>query len=162
MTKAAVLILAILTARECLAQRTSDPPGCQTGDAAQAVCAIEAHLTEALRRNDAEQLAAIYADDFQLINYRGTRITKAGVLAALRAGTLRFDSLTTSDLEVRIYGAAAVVTGRQSQIAREPGSGQAAHPADVRFSHVYVLMRGRWQLVSSQITPLLAPPGEIP
>ena len=157
MMKAAVLILATLTASESLAQRPGEPLGCQSSDAAKAVCAVEVRLTEALRRNDADQLAAIYADDFQLINYRGTKITKAGVLAALRAGTLRFDSLTTSDLEVRLFGAMAVVTGRQSQVAREPGSREAAHPANVRFSHVYVLAQTRWQLVSSQITPILVP-----
>ena len=158
MTKAKVLILAALTAPECLAQRPSHRLGCQMSDPAQAVCAVETRLTAALRQNDAERLGAIYADDFQLINYRGTRIAKPGVLAALRAGTLRFDSLTTSDLDVRIYGAAAVVTGRQSQIAREPGRGDATHPADVRFSHVYVRTRGHWRLVSSQITPILPPP----
>jgi ketosteroid isomerase-like protein len=157
MTKAAVFVLAILAAPESLAQRPSEPVGCAIGGAAKAVCVVEDRLTDALRRNDAPQLAAIYADDFQLINYRGTRITKPALLGALRTGTLRFDSLTTSDLEVRIYDAVAVVTGRQYQIAREPGRDEAAHPADVRFSHVYVRAAERWLLVFSQITPILGP-----
>lgn len=108
---------------------------------------------------DADGLAAIYADDFQLVNFRGTRLGKSGILAALREGTLRFDSLAISDVEVRIHDAAGVVTGRQFHIAREPGRDTTAHPADVRFSRVYVRSRGVWRLVFSQITPIAAPRG---
>jgi uncharacterized protein (TIGR02246 family) len=157
MLKIAVLILGVVAVPECVAQRPGDPLACPTSDAAKAICAIEARLTEALRRNDVDRLAEIYADDFQLINYRGTRITRSGILGALRAGTLRFDSIATSEVDVRIHGATVVVTGRQFQIAREPGRDEAAHPAYVRFSHVYVLSGEQWHLVSSQNTPILAP-----
>ena len=129
---------------------------CQKTDQARAVCALEAALTEALRHNDATKLVEFYAHDFLLINYRGREVEKQGVLTALRTGTLRFDSLTTSELRLRLFDSAAVITGRQRQVAREPGADDQAHPSDVRFTHVYVRRGGRWLLMSTQITPILA------
>lgn len=128
---------------------------CQATASARALCDTEAALTEALRRNDAAKLAEIYAEDFQLINFRGRQIDKSGVLAAIRSGSLRFDALTTSELQMRLYGSLAVITGRQQQVAREPGSDEQAHPKEVRFTHVYVLRDTGWHLVASQITPVL-------
>ena len=155
--KALALALSLVVVSEGLAQ---NPPkgSCESSEAARAVCQVESRLTEALRRNDAALLAEIYADDFTLINFRGTKINKAGVLAALGAGTLRFDSLGISDLDVRVYGAAGIVTGQQHQLAREPGPDAASHPKLVRFTHVYVLREGKWRLIASQITPILPRP----
>jgi Domain of unknown function (DUF4440) len=94
---------------------------CRASEAAQSLCAAEAMLTGALRRNDVDALARIYADEFQLVNYRGTRVDRAAVLAAVKTGALRFDSLTTSGLVVRVYGITGVISGVQHQVAREPG-----------------------------------------
>ena len=128
---------------------------CQTSEATRAVCVVEARLTEALRLNDTLRLSAIYADEFGLINYRGREVDRNGVLAAFSSGALRFDSLSTSELDVRAYGEVAIVTGIQHQVAREPGGDGKAHPAKVRFTHVYVLRDNRWRLAKSQITPVL-------
>lgn len=128
---------------------------CDANANARALCTTEAALTEALQRNDVSGLSQIYDDEFRLINFRGRSIDKAEVLAAIKSGALRFESLTASQLEFRLYANAGIVTGVQDQIAREPGGDGAAHPQQVRFTHVYVLRDGRWRLVSSQITPML-------
>lgn len=154
--RAALLSLAVCIAPECLAQTPSYSDTCRASDTTRALCDVEARLTDALRRNDAALLAQIYDDEFILINYRGTKVDKPAVLSALRSGALRFDSLATSELQLRLYGHVALITGRQRQVAREPGAGDQAHPNDVRYSHLYVLRDGKWFLVASQITPLLA------
>jgi hypothetical protein len=56
---------------------------------------------------------------------------------------------------MRVYGSVAIITGRQQQVAREPGGDEQAHPQDVRFTHVYVLRDKRWHLVASHITPVI-------
>lgn len=127
---------------------------CDTNANARALCDTETALTEALRRNNVSGLAQIYDDEFRLINFRGRRIDKAGVLAAITSGALRFESLTTSQLELSLHGNTGIVSGVQDQVAREPGA-DAAHPQQVRFTHVYVFREGRWRLVSSHITPIL-------
>lgn len=152
---AVLVVLATWLAPAALALAQSYEVDCQATGSAKALCDTEAALTEALRRNDTTKLAEIYASDFQLVNFRGRQVDKAGVLGAIRSGVLRFDALSTSGLQVRIYGNAGVITGHQRQVAREPGADERAHPKDVRFTHVYVLRESRWQLVTSQITPIL-------
>ena len=131
---------------------------CQANDTARSLCAVDAQVTDALRRNDVDRLTSLYGDDFHLINFRGRLIDKAGVLAALKSGALHFDSLTSSDLQVRVYQSTGVITGTQHQVAREPGGDGQAHPKDVRFTHVYVRQGDVWRLVSSQITPIVTSP----
>jgi ketosteroid isomerase-like protein len=147
--------IVMLAMRAFLPQDQDYRVACQASDA-RALCDAEASVTDALRRNSAGTLADSYADEFQLINFRGTQVNKAGVLAAIRSGALRFENLSTSELQLRIYGNTGVITGRQLQVAREPGADNQAHPNDVRFTHIYVLRGGRWQLVISQITPIVA------
>lgn len=154
--KGLVVLLVALLARGSLAQDGNYLERCDLNAAARAVCDTEARLTDALRRNDATLLSDIYADEFQLINYRGRAVDKAAVLSALRRGALRFDSLATLELRLRLYTGFAVITGRQHQVAREPGPDVTPHPKDVRFTHLYLLADGRWRLVASQITPILS------
>ncbi len=154
--KALLLTLVTCLPYEGFAQGLSYADSCQISDSARTLCDAEARLTNALLRNDADQLAQIYADEFRLINYRGTVVDKAAVLNAIRTGALRFDSLTSSELQMRLYGNAGIIRGRQHQLAREPGAGEKSHPADVRFTHVYIQRDGKWLLVASQITPVLS------
>src|ERR1051326_2513894 len=60
---------------------------------------------------DAVALDRIYADDFIGIGPSGTLRTKKDVLADFTSGSLRFQSITTDDVRVRVYGNAAVETG---------------------------------------------------
>ena len=147
-----IVILGMLA---CLPLGQDYSLACYGSDSTRALCDAEAALTEALRRNDTIKLSEIYDDEFQLINFRGTQVGKTAVLASIRSGALRFEALSTSELQLRIHGSAGLITGRQHQVAREPGGDQQAHPNDVRFTHVYVLRDDRWRLMASQITPIV-------
>ena len=93
--KAAVIALGMLLVFASLAVGQATGIGCEAGNTARALCASELALTEALRQNDVATLSELYADDFQLINHRGRKVDRTAVLAALRSGVLRFDSLAT-------------------------------------------------------------------
>ena len=155
MKMALIALVVVLITPSPTGQSTN--AGCGASDLARSLCDVEALLTDALRRNDVTALSKYYADEFRLINCRGRRVDRTAVLAAIKSGALRFDSLSTSEVEVRVYGQTGIVNGIQHQVAREPGGGDQAHPTNVRFTHIYVLRGGRWQLVSTQITPLLTP-----
>jgi len=69
------------------------------------------------------------------------------------SGDLKFQSITTDDVQVRVYGNTAVETGRSTMDGQDKGQ---TVPRDTRFTRVWVKQEGRWQLVanhySSQIT----------
>jgi hypothetical protein len=59
------------------------------------------------------------------------------------------DSVNSDELVVRLYGGAAVVTGRSGT------RGRPRHPATrelYRFTDVWVKRRRRWQVVASRVT----------
>jgi len=95
---------------------------------------------------DVAALEQIYADDFIGVGPTGTVRTKPQVISDFTSGDLRFQSITTDDVRVRVYGNAAVETGRSTMNGQERGN---AVPRDTRFTRVWVKHQGRWRLVAN-------------
>ena len=95
---------------------------------------------------DAAALERIYADDFIGVGPSGTVRTKPQVISDFTSGDLRFQSITTDDVRVRVYGNAAVETGRSTMNGQDKGN---AVPRDTRFTRVWIKQQGRWRLVAN-------------
>jgi uncharacterized protein (TIGR02246 family) len=101
---------------------------------------------------DAAALDRIYADDFIGVGPSGTVRTKPQVLADFTSGNLKFQTITTDDVQVRVYGNTAVETGRSTIIGQDKGK---AFPRDNRFTRVWVKQQGRWRLVANHYSLLI-------
>src|ERR1700688_286316 len=95
---------------------------------------------------DATALDRIYAADFVGVGPSGRVRTKPQVILDFTSGDSKFQSITTDDVQVRVYGNAAVETGRS--IMKGQDKGQAV-PRDTRFTRVWVRQEGRWRLVAN-------------
>jgi ketosteroid isomerase-like protein len=78
---------------------------------------------------DAAALERIYADDFIGVGPSGTVRTKPQVISDFTSGNLKFQSITTDDVRVRVYGDAAVETGSSTMDGQDKGK---AVPRDTR------------------------------
>jgi hypothetical protein len=96
---------------------------------------------------DAAALERLWADDFILTVPHMSVMTKSDAIGVWRTGRVKFTRYETSDIRVRIYDNAAVVTGRL-QRTRNPGS-QAVED-DWHFTKVYIRMNSRWRVVAWQ------------
>jgi hypothetical protein len=74
---------------------------------------------------DAAALTRIYADDFIGIGPSGTVRTKPQVISDFTSRELKFQSITTDDVRVRVYGNTAVETGRSTMIGQDKGKAVA-------------------------------------
>jgi ketosteroid isomerase-like protein len=94
---------------------------------------------------DAAALDSLWADDLIVSVPRMKVLTRIDALEVARSGRMQFDRYETSDLRVRVYGDAAVVTGRLHR-ARKIGG----NVLDDRwlFTKVYVRQQGRWRVVA--------------
>jgi ketosteroid isomerase-like protein len=101
---------------------------------------------------NAVALNRIYADDFIGIGPSGTVRTKPQVIADFTSGDLKFQSITTDDVRVRVYGNTAVETGRSTMIGQDKGK---AVPRDNRFTRVWIKQQERWRLVSNHYSSLI-------
>ena len=114
-------------------------------------------VVESIRRLDQERIQAqihadaaalerIYADDFICIGPSGTVRTKPQVLADFTSHNLKFQSITTDEVQVRVYENTAVETGLSTMVGQDKGK---AVPHNTRFTRVWVRQQGHWRLVAN-------------
>jgi ketosteroid isomerase-like protein len=110
---------------------------------------IEKERNQAIVDGDAAALERMTSDDYTFITLRGELRTKAEIVQGFKTGSFHYESRQISDLNVRVYGNSAVVTGRSIQKGSENGKD---YSGDYRFTRVYVKQDGRWQTVALQTT----------
>ena len=118
----------------------------------QAIRQLDNERIQAQIHADAAALDRIYADDFIGIGPSGTVRAKPQVLSDFTSGDLKFQSITTDDVHVRIYGNTAVETGRSTMNGQDRGK---IVPRDNRFTRVWVKQQGRWRLVANHYSLLI-------
>jgi len=116
-----------------------------------------AKLGENLRRaellGDVVVLGDVLAPDFRGIGPRGFILTKEDWLAKHRTGDLKYEAFERSEITLRTYGDAAIVTSRESTKAFYKG--REVPGGDYRATHVFVRQEGRWRLAGIQLSPIL-------
>src|SRR5215469_17481706 len=104
-TAATVLLLIALAACDKWSEKRV------TESVEQAIRQLDNERIQAQIGADALALDRIYADDFIGVGPSGTVRTKQQVISDFTSGDLKFQSITTDDVQVRLYGNAAVETG---------------------------------------------------
>src|SRR3569832_1270017 len=104
----------------------------------QIILALDTERIQAQIHADAAALARLYADDFVGVGPSGRVRTKPQVLADFTSGALKFQSITTDDVQVRVYGKTAVETGRSTMQGQDKGR---PVPQETRFTRVWVKLK---------------------
>jgi uncharacterized protein (TIGR02246 family) len=146
----AVLVLTVAPICEGQGQSASRD---QRSGVEQAIRQLDNERIQAQIHADATALDRIYAADFIGVGPSGRVRTKPQVISDFTSGGLKFQSITTDEVQVRVYENTAVETGLSTMIGQDKGK---AVPRDTRFTRVWVKQQGRWRLVanhySSRIT----------
>ena len=125
--------------------------------ASKSTVEIEQHMRQlndewvkALMRGDVETLSRIMADDF-IFAYPLEGDDKAQFIADVTARELKVEHLSRAQVSVRVFGATAVLTARDSATWLYHGrelSGQ------YKIIQIYSERDGRWQLCALQACPI--------
>jgi uncharacterized protein (TIGR02246 family) len=129
-------------------------PPAEGVDAAE-LSRLETVWNDAHRSGDAEALDRLFSDDLLATVPSMPPMTKAEVLGVTRSGRLRFPRYESSDVRIRVYGNAAVVTGR---LQRTRAVGERVMDDDWRFTKVYVRQAGPWRVVAFHASPAATVP----
>jgi len=114
---------------------------------------MEREWNDASLKHDASWFERNYAFDASDISSRtGAIMTKAQVVADARTDKTALQSLDLSELNVRIEGNTAVVTGVNHIVGRDA----QGKPMDrrARFTDVFIKRDGRWQVWATQGTTI--------
>lgn len=144
-----LVALAGVTSSFAFAQTTKEKAG-DDAKTEQLILQLESEGREATLKNDVEANDRLLADNWLNINPDGSVTTKAKLLELIKAGSFKLMSIENDEVMVRVYGDAAVVTGRST--TRRTGQGSEVLTRQVRFTRVYTRMKGRWQVVSAHNT----------
>lgn len=110
---------------------------------------IQQRLIKAWVNHERETINQLLADDWAVTDPAGHHLTKAEVLAEFDSGGRKLESGTIDDVAVRLYGDAAVVTGRTIATGSYQGKSVSVK---LRFTDVFVKQNGNWRAVASQAT----------
>ena len=126
-------------------------------DAEKQVGKIAKQNREAAVKGDMEAMDALLADDWVGINPEGSVQSKAEAVKDHKAGIVDFEAIDPQEVKVRVYGDAAVVSGRYHVKLTVSG-----HKIDdrVRTTEVYVKRAGKWRCVSTQVTSIAGKTGD--
>ena len=109
---------------------------------------------EAEQRGDAAFLQGALTDDFVGVGPLGFVLTKEQWLGRF-AGGLSYESFAFEEVDVRLYGEMAVLTGRQKQAGAFQGNDVGG---EFRATVVLVERGGRWLLAGWHASPIAGMP----
>lgn len=98
---------------------------------------------------DIGAIAAVTAEDYINIDFDGRLRNKTATLERIRSNEIQLQSNTLDEIEVRIYGNIAVVTGRATPKGTLNGKDFGT---PIRYSRVYLKKDRGWQVVLFQQT----------
>src|SRR5215813_6775014 len=125
----------------------------QRSSVEQAIRQLDNERIQAQIGADVVALDRIYADDFVGVGPSGTARTKTQVISDFTSGALKFKSITTDEVQVRVYENTAVETGVSTMVGQDKGK---AVPRDTRFTRVWVKQQGLWRLVANHYSSRIA------
>lgn len=121
---------------------------------AQQLERLEQVWNTAHEQGDANALQRLWADDLEVDVPRMPVMTKTQVLNFARSGHMKFLHYVTSDVRIRVYGDAAVVSGRLQRTRSMNGKEISD---DWRFTKVYIRAAQRWRVVSFHASEAVQP-----
>jgi len=119
--------------------------GAAHADDSEDVLRLDKDISVATWTGDAVWFEQHLTDDYVLITPSGTTRTKRDVIRELSTPGLKMDPYEPQEVEVRIYGDTAIVTGRMLQRFT---LGRVRYANDLRYTDVWVKKKGKWWLVS--------------
>jgi ketosteroid isomerase-like protein len=117
----------------------------------QEVIVLEKETTRAIQLGDATFFRRVYTDDFSGVLSHGQIVDKTGLIAAVQAPEIRYDSFTATDVKVSLYRDVAVATSLWS--IRGLFRNQRID-TQMRVMHVYVYTGGGYRVVTAQTTSM--------
>ena len=128
------------------------PAAAMADDAASEVVDRMRAFGEAWAEGDEPGAAKFLHADYRHVDVAGKVLDRAGWLATMKGRTTAKYVTELDDLDVRVYGDMAVVTGRN--VFWPKGRDPVAFRQEMRFMQVWLRAKGQWLRLAFQGTPV--------
>jgi ketosteroid isomerase-like protein len=111
---------------------------------------IQHELAAGWAARDRATIERLIAPDWSVTHIEGQRLTRADVFQMMFGSEVtQSEPSTVDEVDVRVFGDAAVVTGRTHARGTQAG---VPYDITLRFTDVFVRRDGQWQAVASHAT----------
>ncbi len=135
----------IVFALGCAAHTPSHAIGRITAE--HEVRTAERQRFDAMMKQDVAALDTLLDEDLTYVHTDGAMQSKEEFIELIRSRRLVYESIEPSELHVRVYDSAAIVTGLSQMRVR---SATGVSSFGIRFTETYVRSDGRWLLAAWQ------------
>ena len=130
------------------------PAGAADDPAVKQILARSDAYNEATKAQDRKFFEEALSGRLVVIGKDGTKSGKTAYIESSLDPKVKYESLECTDREVRVFGDTAVETGEVVAVGKSDGK---AFRSEVRYTDVWVREKGKWVLVSEQVTAVKAP-----
>lgn len=113
---------------------------------------LERQKDEAILRADKAALERLYSDDYLKVNSVGRIVNKKGSIEFFARHGIVFESYSSEEISVRIYGDTAVVNGIYKYRTSRARGFRGDDSFRYRYTNIYIKRSSGWQIVASQDT----------
>ncbi|MDO8679112.1 MAG: nuclear transport factor 2 family protein [Acidobacteriota bacterium] len=121
-----------------------------TSAAVEELTQIEQRLGSTSKQGDCAGWGAMIAPEWSVTHITGETMTRAQAIEMCLKPPVPIESFTIDDVAVRVFGDAAVVTGRTTVTV----GGASPVTVKLRFTDVFIRRSGRWLAVASHATAI--------
>jgi ketosteroid isomerase-like protein len=108
---------------------------------------LERDWADAEKAGDSEKIGRIVADDWIGVDNDGRKLTKEQLIARLKSGSAKAESIELGPMDVKILGNTAVVQGSDIEIGTMNGKHTSV---EIIWMDVFANRDGKWVCVRSQ------------
>ena len=141
------ILLTLVFSALVVGQETTKSKGAQAGGVEQQLKQMEDDWQKATRTKDAAALKRMIAEDWVATDDKGKALNREQYISQTTANPDVIQSNENFDMQVRVYGNTAVVTGGLTERGTRNGT---AYLDTYRWTDVFVKRGGHWQAVVSQ------------
>lgn len=123
-------------------------------DITATLLALDDKRFKAMVDMDFATMGEVYADDLVYVHSSAVVDSKQSYFEAIKNGKYRYQTMRKEDVKVRVYGDAAVITGRATIDIVASGTPKVLRNV---FVGVYAQRGGKWQMVHWSSTPIPQP-----
>ena len=141
------MLLALVFSALVVGQGTTKSKGAKAGGVEQQLKQMEDDWQKAIKNKEAAPLRRIIADDWVTTDDKGKILNREQYISQTTSNPDVIESTENFDMQVRVYGTTAVVTGGSRERGTRTGT---AYLDTYRWTDVFVKRGSRWQAVVSQ------------
>ena len=134
----------------------ADSPGAEVQTIKDAIQALDQQLNDAAVKGDLKVVGKMMADNYVGVAPDGTILRKPAIAAHYQAGTLHYESVVNSDVEIHVHGDCAVLTAISTVKGHD---GETDLSGTYRIMRIFLRRDGQWKIVAFQATRMRTPIG---